>query len=55
MTDKVILSEYTDKKNPFELITAGDYFTDKQSMTAKPDLRINFIDQKNLFELITAG
>ena len=48
----------------FELITAGNNFTDKQKMTDKPDLRvendwwgyfIRIYRQKNPFELITAG
>ena len=40
MTDKIILSVCLDKKNIFELITAGYHFTDKRKMTDKPDLRV---------------
>ena len=35
ITDKVILSEYIDKNDLFELITAGNNVTDKQKMTDK--------------------
>ena len=36
----LILSEYLDKNNLFDIITAGNYSTDKQKMTDKPYLRV---------------
>ena len=48
----------------FDLVIAGNYFTDKRKMTDKPNYRVKnidkvilseYLDNKNLFELITAG
>ena len=40
MTDKIILSVCLDKNNLFEVITAGNNFTDKRKMTDKPILEV---------------